>query len=76
MQGDSSGDGHKNENTLPSDPGQAIEHARSEIRAFQREVLLALHKEGFFSNKAIHEVEDIMDIDELQFEQRVADPSP
>ncbi len=47
----------------------SIHHAQIQIAKFQRELLLKLHKEGLFSSEAIHEVEKIMDIDELHFEQ-------
>ena len=47
----------------------SIQHAQIQIGKFQRELLLKLHKEGLFSSEAIHEVEKIMDIDELHFEQ-------
>jgi CPA1 family monovalent cation:H+ antiporter len=49
----------------------SLQQARIEVGKFQRELLLKLHKEGIFSSKSIHEVEKIMDIDELQFEQRL-----
>lgn len=49
----------------------SLQQARIEVSKFQRELLLKLHKEGLFNSKAIQEVEKNMDIDDLQFEQRL-----
>lgn len=47
---------------LPADP---MVSAQFEIKKFQRDLLIKLHKEGDFSDDAIRQVERKMDIDEL-----------
>lgn len=47
---------------LPPDP---MVSAQLEIKKFQRDLLIKLHKEGDFSDDAIRQVERKMDIDEL-----------
>jgi monovalent cation/hydrogen antiporter len=49
----------------------SLQQARIKIGKFQRELLLKLHKDGLFNSKSITEIEKIMDIDELQLEQRL-----
>jgi monovalent cation/hydrogen antiporter len=55
----------ENEETpvIPSDP---LVNAQLEIKRFQRELLIKLHKQGEFSDDAIRQVEREMDVDELK----------
>ncbi len=46
-----------------------LQHADMEVRKFQRELLIQVHKDGKFSDVAIREVERDMDIDDLKFNQ-------
>ncbi|AEV96428.1 Na+/H+ antiporter [Niastella koreensis] len=46
-----------------------MQKAQIEIGRFQRELLLKIHKEGWFSDAAIRKVERDMDIDELKLNQ-------
>ncbi len=48
---------------LPTDP---MLNAQLEIKRFQRELLIRLHKEGEFSDNAIRQIEHEMDVDELK----------
>lgn len=48
---------------IPTDP---IVNAQLEIKKFQRDLLLRLHKEGEFSDDAIRQIEREMDVDELK----------
>lgn len=61
----------KNEEELPIIPLTSIQEARIKISKFQRELLLTYHKEGSFDSSAIQEIQESMDIDELQFVQRL-----
>ncbi len=53
----------------------SLQQAWVEVGRFQRELLLKLHKEGLFSSKSIYEVEKMLDIDQLQFEQQIPEQS-
>ena len=53
---------------LPPDP---MVNAELEIKKFQRELLIKLHKEGEFSDDAIRQVERKMDIDELKLDLKL-----
>lgn len=55
----------KNDETpvLPADP---MVNAQLEIKRFQRELLIRLHKEGEFSDDAIRQIERQMDVSELK----------
>ena len=55
----------KNEETpvVPADPSV---NAQLEIKRFQRDLLIKLHKEGEFSDEAIRQIERQMDVDELK----------
>jgi CPA1 family monovalent cation:H+ antiporter len=55
----------KNEEITPLPPDPMV-NAQIEIKRFQRELLVKLHKEGEFSDAAIRQVEQKMDIDELK----------
>ena len=46
-----------------------LQEAQIEISRFQRDLLLKLHKDGNFSDTAIRNVERVMEIDELKFNQ-------
>ncbi|MBO9201878.1 MULTISPECIES: Na+/H+ antiporter [Niastella] len=62
----------RNENQEEQVPVRTLtemQKAQIEIRRFQRELLLKLHKEGQFSDVAIRKVERDMDIDELKMNQ-------
>jgi monovalent cation/hydrogen antiporter len=48
---------------LPVDP---MVNAQLEIKRFQRELLIKLHKEGEFSDDAIRQIERQMDVAELK----------
>ena len=48
---------------LPTDP---MVNVQLEIKRFQRELLIKLHKEGEFSDDAIRQIERQMDVDELR----------
>ena len=48
---------------LPPDP---MVSAQLEIKRFQRELLIKLHKEGEFSDDAIRQIERELDVDELK----------
>ncbi|MBC7828510.1 MAG: Na+/H+ antiporter [Chitinophagaceae bacterium] len=48
---------------IPTDP---IVNAQLEIKKFQRDLLIKLHKEGEFSDDALRQVERKMDVDELK----------
>lgn len=48
---------------IPTDP---MVNAQLEIKKFQRELLIKLHKEGEFSDDAIRQIEREMDVDELK----------
>jgi Na+/H+ antiporter len=48
---------------IPADP---IVNAQLEIKRFQRDLLIKLHKEGEFSDDAIRQIEREMDVDELK----------
>lgn len=56
---------HSNEvrHFIPTDP---MVNAQLEIKKFQRDLLIKLHKEGEFSDDAIRQVEREMDVDELK----------
>ena len=48
---------------LPTDP---MVNAQLEIKRFQRDLLIKLHKEGEFSDDALRQIEREMDVDELK----------
>ena len=48
---------------VPTDP---LVNAQLEIKRFQRDLLIKLHKEGEFSDDALRQVEREMDVDELR----------
>lgn len=48
---------------MPTDP---MINAQIEIKKFQRELLIKLHKEGEFSDDVIRQIERQMDVDELK----------
>jgi CPA1 family monovalent cation:H+ antiporter len=48
---------------LPTDP---MLNVQLEIKRFQRELLIKLHKEGEFSDDALRQIERQMDVDELK----------
>jgi monovalent cation/hydrogen antiporter len=55
----------KNEE-VPVIPPDPMVNAQLEIKKFQRDLLIKLHKEGEFSDDAIRQVEREMDVDELK----------
>ena len=57
----------KRENeAVPVMPVDPMVNAQLEIKRFQRELLIKLHKEGEFSDDAIRQIEREMDVDELK----------
>jgi len=63
---------HMHKNTMQKDeesplvPADPRVNAQLEIKRFQRDLLIKLHKEGEFSDDAIRQVEREMDVDELK----------
>jgi CPA1 family monovalent cation:H+ antiporter len=55
----------KNDET-PVLPADTMVNAQLEIKRFQRELLIRLHKEGEFSDDAIRQIERQMDVSELK----------
>src|SRR5687767_4472033 len=55
-----------NDEELQATPPDPLVNAKLEISKFQRGLLLKLHKEGEFSDAAIKQVEQELDIDELK----------
>jgi CPA1 family monovalent cation:H+ antiporter len=60
----------KNE-TIPVIPPDPMVSAQLEIKKFQRELLIKLHKQGDFSDDAIRRVERKLDIDELKLDLKL-----
>lgn len=56
----------KRQNEVPVSTADPMVNAQLEIKKFQRELLIKLHKEGEFSDDAIRQVERLMDVDELK----------
>jgi len=62
----------KEENEEPGTPDlTSLQQAKLSIGRFQRELLLKVHKEGLFDDKAIKLAERSMDVSDLQFEQQL-----
>ena len=53
-------------NDTPAIPVDPMVNVQLEIKRFQRELLIKLHKEGEFSDEAIRQIERQMDVDELK----------
>ena len=53
-------------NETPAIPTDPMVNVQLEIKRFQRELLIKLHKEGEFSDEAIRQIERQMDVDELK----------
>jgi len=60
-----------NEEEVKATPPDALLNAKLEISKFQRGLLLRLHKEGEFSDRAIKQVEREIDVDELKLNMQV-----
>lgn len=56
---------------LPAAEITPVLNAQLEIRKFQRDLLIRVHKEGSFSDAAIKSVERDMDIDDLKLDQQL-----
>jgi monovalent cation/hydrogen antiporter len=59
----------KNDYQVPVRTATAMQKVQVEIAAFQRELLLQIHKDGLFNDAAIKQVERDLDIDELKMNQ-------
>jgi monovalent cation/hydrogen antiporter len=66
----------RNEEVALPLPVDELVAARLEISKFQRALLIKLHQEGEFSDKAIKQVERAMDIEEMQLNLQVPKEAP
>lgn len=64
---------HASENNpgTPEDAADSFLKAKLEISRYQRSVLLKLHKEGEFSDAAIRQIEQVMDIDDMKLNSQL-----
>lgn len=61
----------RNDEEIKTAPPDALVNAQLEISKFQRALLLKIHKEGEYSDTAIRQVENELDIDELKLTSQV-----